>query len=140
MKKTDIIDVISRKLVPFMVLFGFYLVSYGHVSPGGGFQGGVVIASGIILLALARDVTLAEAYFPTRRLRIVEASAFIALLLAGSFGVVAGTGYLGNFGRPELPGVPTGPGFMLLLNMLIGIKVGVGVSLVCIHLFRESKR
>ncbi|RLE12077.1 hypothetical protein DRI96_05140, partial [Candidatus Aerophobetes bacterium] len=45
---------VSRKLVPYILIFGLYLISYGHLSPGGGFQGGVVLASGIILLALAR--------------------------------------------------------------------------------------
>ena len=115
MRKTDILDVVIRKLAPFMFLFGLYLVSFGSVSPGGGFQGGVVIASGIILLAMGRDVGAVTAYFPLRSLRWVEAITFILLLTT----VIA---------APFVRSI-------FLLNHLIGLKVAAGVSLVSLHLF-----
>ena len=64
MHKTDILDVMARKLAPFILLFGCYLVAYGHLSPGGGFQGGVVLASGIILLLLCKGVEPIQQLFP----------------------------------------------------------------------------
>ena len=144
MNKTDILDVAARKLAPYMFLFGFYLVSYGHLSPGGGFQGGVVIASGIILLAMARDVTLAESVIPFRALSTTESLAFVLLLAAGFSGAVVGTGFLGDVfaGTGDGNATDRGPhaGFILLLNLLIGIKVGAGVSLICIYFFRETDK
>ena len=47
MKQSTIVDLVSRKLVPFILLFGLYLISFGHLSPGGGFQGGAVLSSGV---------------------------------------------------------------------------------------------
>ena len=131
MKKTDILDVTGRKLAPFMFLFGLYLLSYGHVSPGGGFQGGVVMASGIILLVLTRDVTSAEALFPIRRLSLAETATYVLLLIAGAVGIVVGVGFLGNF-VPLLGQSASIPrvGFVTLLNVLIGVKVGAGISLI----------
>ncbi len=138
MRKTDIVDVTARKLAPYMFLFGLYLVSYGDTSPGGGFQGGVVIASGVILLAMARDVTATERLFPTHRLTAAETVAFGVFLVAGVVGMAVGVGFLGDFaGRGELTDVVPAARFIFLLNLAIGIKVAAGASLICMHLFRE---
>ncbi|MFP4373923.1 MAG: MnhB domain-containing protein [Spirochaetaceae bacterium] len=138
MKKTDIIDVVARKLSPFIFLFGFYLVAFGHRTPGGGFQGGVVMASGVILLALGRDPSMAMRAFPPGTLSIAEAASYILLLALGVGGMVAGGHFLGNV---LLPGsaVPR-VGFIFALNIVIGIKVGAGVSLIALYLFREEAR
>ena len=52
--RTEIIDVVAGKLAPIVLVFGCYVMLYGHVSPGGGFQGGVVLASGIVFIAIGK--------------------------------------------------------------------------------------
>ncbi len=47
--KSIVVDSIARVLIPCIFTFGFYVLFFGHESPGGGFQGGAIIASGIIL-------------------------------------------------------------------------------------------
>ncbi|NBB90762.1 MAG: sodium:proton antiporter [Spirochaetes bacterium] len=138
MKKTDIIDVIARKLSPYILLFGFYLVAFGHRTPGGGFQGGVVMASGVILLALGRDPSVAMTAFPPGQLSIAETVSYILLLALGLAGVAMGGFFLQNVLSPgsAIPRV----GFVFALNIVIGIKVGAGVSLIALHLFREESR
>ena len=138
MKKNVILDLISRKLTPFMILFGLYLLLYGHVSPGGGFQGGVVIASGIILLSVSRGVTTVERLFPYSSLSIVEAICFFLLIAAGLAGMAAGAGFLGNPLRHVETVAAPRFSMILILNILIGLKVGAGVSLICIRIFREE--
>ncbi|MBD3278671.1 MAG: sodium:proton antiporter [Candidatus Aegiribacteria sp.] len=138
MKKTTILDLTSRKLVPFMLLFGFYLLAYGHASPGGGFQGGVVIASGVILLFVAQGTAAAETFFPLPYLTRVETVAFLFFLGAGLAGILAGAGFLGNpIAHVQAEAVPRFS-MVLLLNLIIGIEVGSGVSLICLRLFREE--
>ncbi|MFW5807063.1 MAG: MnhB domain-containing protein [Spirochaetota bacterium] len=134
--KTDIIDVIARKLSPFIFLFGFYLVAFGHRTPGGGFQGGVVIASGVILLALGRHPQTALKAFPPTWLSGAELASYATLLLIGAAGMVAGGSFLENVLPADgaLPRV----GFVFALNIVIGVKVGAGVSLICLHLFEED--
>ncbi|MBN2585661.1 MAG: MnhB domain-containing protein [Candidatus Fermentibacteraceae bacterium] len=137
-RKTTILDLISRKLAPFMLLFGLYLLTYGHTSPGGGFQGGVVIASGVILLFVAQGVDAAEMLFPFASLSRVETAAFLVFLGAGIAGILAGVGFLGNpMALAEVRAVPR-VGMSLVLNLIIGIEVGSGVSLICLRLFRED--
>ena len=138
MRKTDIIDVIARKLSPYIFLFGFYLVAFGHRTPGGGFQGGVVMASGVILLALGRDPAVAMTAFPPGKLSIAEALSYILLLALGVAGVAVGGFFLENV-LPSGFAVPR-VGFVFALNIVIGIKVGAGVSLIALHLFREESR
>ena len=138
MKKTDILDVVSRKLAPYMFLFGLYLVTYGDVSPGGGFQGGVVIASGIILLAMAKGADAAEEHFPREKLALSEAVTFALILAAGMGGVLVGAGFLADFVTDSVELALLRAPFIFVLNVLIGVKVAAGVSLICLHLFREG--
>lgn len=139
MHKTDIMDMVARKLAPYMLLFGFYLVSYGDVSPGGGFQGGVVIASGLILLALARDVESAERLFSSKRLSAAEAAAYVLLLGSGVTGLLLGAGFLGDFpGRGDEGRIVPAARFIFLLNLAIGVKVASGAGLICMALFRDE--
>ncbi len=142
--RTDILDVISRKLAPFVMLFGFYLISHGHLSPGGGFQGGVVLASGIILLTLGKGVDKIEKMFPLKKAALAEAATFSLLLGIGMAGMFAGGMFFENFLPGQSPGrgtVPTGipiESYIFFLNIIIGLKVGAGISLICLSLFKEE--
>ena len=49
----QIINIVGRVLIPFIVIYGLYIIFYGDVSPGGGFAGGVVVAAGFILFRIA---------------------------------------------------------------------------------------
>jgi multicomponent Na+:H+ antiporter subunit B len=130
-KKTDILDVTARKLSPFIMLFGFYVVTHGHLSPGGGFQGGVVLASGLMLLLLCNGPEEIEKLFPSRRLAGLESLGFVFFLAAGAAGIAVSGYFLGPPGFSD-------EGFILALNIIIGVKVGAGISLMCYKLFRES--
>jgi multicomponent Na+:H+ antiporter subunit B len=53
-----------RLMVPFIQLFGLYVIVHGHYSPGGGFQGGVILGAAFILLAIAFDLKISQKYMP----------------------------------------------------------------------------
>jgi len=57
-----IIKTSVRLLVPFIQLFGLYVIVHGHYSPGGGFQGGVILGASFILLALAFGMKTSQEY------------------------------------------------------------------------------
>lgn len=80
-----IIKTAVRFMVPFAQLFGLYVIAHGHYSPGGGFQGGVVLGSSFIMLALAFGLRTSLRRFSES----VNA-------LCGNIGVLiyAGTGFL----------------------------------------------
>ncbi len=137
MERSQIVTMVSRKLVPLILLFGLYLISYGHLSPGGGFQGGVVLASGIILLFLSHGFTLVQKSFPERWLNLTELVMVFLFLLLGLAGLLLGKSFLGNILPLGEAGKIPSAGFILLLNMIIGLKVGAGITLICLYLFRS---
>ncbi len=59
-----IIKTAVRLMVPFAQLFGLYVIVHGHYSPGGGFQGGVILGASFIMLALAFDMKTSQQYMP----------------------------------------------------------------------------
>lgn len=61
-----IIRTAVRLLVPFIQLYGLYVIVHGHYSPGGGFQGGVVLGASFILLALAYDLKTSLCFMSER--------------------------------------------------------------------------
>ncbi len=138
MEKSDILDLVSRKLTPFMLLFGFYLLAYGHLSPGGGFQGGVVIASAVILMSVSRGIEAVERLYPHRALSLIEAGGFLLLLLIGVAGAVYGSGFLSLLGGAVEAAEGPRISLILIFNVIIGLKVGAGISLICIRLFQEK--
>jgi len=136
MERSQIVTLVSRKLVPYILLFGLYLISYGHLSPGGGFQGGVVLASGVILLLLSHGLALVQRSFPEKRLSLMELVMIFLFLLLGLVGLVAGKSFLGNILPLGEAGEVPSAGFILLLNLIIGLKVGAGITLICFYLFK----
>jgi multicomponent Na+:H+ antiporter subunit B len=137
MKRTQLLDVISRKLAPFVMLFGFYLIAFAHRSPGGGFQGGVVIASGVILLALGREIRDVERLFPITGLHAAEVLAFTGILVIAALGLVMG-GTLLAYPEATVGGGPRR--YLFVFNLLIGLKVGAGVTLLSLTLFEDDQR
>ena len=136
MGSSKIIRTIAQKLFPFIVLFGFYLISHEHLSPGGGFQGGVVLGTAIILLALSHSIEQTEKKFKSRWLNMLEKLGILTLIFLGFLGIFLGYSFLGNFLPLGNPGQIASGGLMLLLNIAIGIKVAAGVSVIFYALVR----
>jgi multicomponent Na+:H+ antiporter subunit B len=80
-----IIKTMCRLLIPFIQLFALYVIAHGHHSPGGGFQGGVMLGASIILIAISQNLRRAVARVPEK----VD-----ALLCSLGVFIYAGTGAL----------------------------------------------
>lgn len=128
-------------LGPLFWIFPVTVILRGHVSPGGGFQGGVALA---VLLILARIVYGDASPAPgvdDRTLEVAEAGGAAAFLAVGLVGLASGTAYLANLSagfRAGVPGALAGAGFMLLLNAAVGCKVAASLALIQRRLDRGS--
>ncbi|MCL0037242.1 sodium:proton antiporter [Dehalococcoidia bacterium] len=132
MMTTVVIQTIARVLVPFLQLFGLYIIVHGPVSPGGGFQGGVIVGTSIILLALSYDLSSAEDR-ASHKVRIIMDSTG-ALLFAGMglLCLLAGGVFL-EYGVIPLPMVPAKiRGLMILL---VGVAIGIHIMALAASLF-----
>jgi len=82
-----IVEMAVRIMTPFIQLFGLYVIAHGHYSPGGGFQGGVILGSAYILLGIAFNQQTAMRYFSERINSLLASSG--ALIFAGTGAVCA---------------------------------------------------
>jgi len=120
-KSSEILQVGTAFLFPIIVLFGVYIFVHGHLTPGGGFQGGVVIATAFLLVLLANP----QHHFNHTLLGITESFSgffYVFLALLGLF-LAAGfvdTTYLplGKFGHLFSAGA------IPLIYSFVGLKVG----------------
>ena len=120
-------------LAAFFWLFPVYIVLFGHLSPGGGFQGGVALAVLIILLNVVYGTRRGSTILTTRRLHLFEDAGALAFLLIGVVGIVQGSAFLANLaaGFPGgTPGSLLSAGAIPLLNLAIGVKVASGLATI----------
>jgi len=139
-KETKIVRTVAKKLFPILVLFAFYLIVYGHISPGGGFQGGVVLGSSLILLCLSEGVERSERKFKGSQLAIIESAGILIFIGIGFLGIILGGHFLENFLPIGRVGRVPSAGSILLLNLSIGIKVGAGISLIFYALVKFGRK
>jgi multicomponent Na+:H+ antiporter subunit B len=114
-------------LLPVTVLVGAYVVAHGQLSPGGGFQGGVVLATGLHLAYLAADYRVLRRVRPLAvfsALDAVGAGAFTALGLAG---LAANAAYLQNVLPLGTFNRLSSAGLVPLVNAAVGVEVASGV-------------
>jgi multicomponent Na+:H+ antiporter subunit B len=126
--RTHLLEVVTGKIGPIVLLFGFYVMLYGHLSPGGGFQGGVIIASGIVFLALGNQQDHTSALSKSSILGGIESVSFLLFIFVAISGIFFDKGFFGN----PLADSAYPVGFIVLMNSIIGLKVGASIGFMCI--------
>lgn len=130
-----IVKVVTQKMFPFLLMFGVYIVFHGSSSPGGGFQGGVVIGVAYILFAIGMDPHMARKDVPESSLSVLRSAGVLIYMGIGLLGIVLGYTFLAN----RVAGIPPrgALGSVLSGGALLGINIGVGttVSAVVITFF-----
>jgi multicomponent Na+:H+ antiporter subunit B len=115
----------AKILLPFFFLFGLYVISHGHLSPGGGFPGGVIIATGFFTALLTGAVESER----KRLLSLLEGLAglsFIGLGLAGLFAPVGS--FLAQIFQTGEFGTLFSAGSIPLIYAVVGVKVAAELS------------
>lgn len=138
---TIIVKTVSSWIKVLAFLFGIYIILFGHLTPGGGFSGGVIIAASYVLLLLAFGREYAEKNLSlpiASRLDCVAAFLFAALALSG---FIYGAGFFFyNFLQQKFmvncgaAGRLISAGAIPLLNIFIGMKVAVSLFMVILVL------
>ena len=128
-----IVRTAARVLLLFILTYGAYIIANGHLTPGGGFQGGVVVATGFLLVFLGYGKSTEE-IFKEARLGLAENAGSIVYVSIGFIGLLLGGDFLQNRGIFWLGNVGDlfSAGFMLPLNAAIGTKVAAGMGTIAI--------
>ncbi len=120
---SDALRALSLVLVPMLIALGVYLVIHGALTPGGGFQGGVVLAAGPVALLIAGRYLAMKRLAPDWALEALEAVGAGAYALLGLGGLVFASVYLRNFLPLGIPGHLLSAGFMPLNSIAVGLEV-----------------
>src|SRR5512137_436803 len=94
---TLIVKTITRISVWMILLYGIYIIFHGHLSPGGGFGGGVIIALALLNVMLAYGRKYTSKWLNIGFLQDVEASSALMFLVMGILGISIGGSFLANF-------------------------------------------
>lgn len=121
-----IVDGVARLMVPFIQLFGLYVITHGHYGPGGGFQGGVILAASFMLLRLALGEEDEHRRFSTEVAGVVAALGILIYFIAGVLPLAMGGAFL-DYDFEPIPGLQSAE--LHSLGILI-VESGVGM-VVC---------
>ncbi|MEU7429665.1 MnhB domain-containing protein [Streptomyces sioyaensis] len=113
--------------LPVTLLIGLYVIAHGQLSPGGGFQGGVVVATALHLLYIAVDYRALERIRPVGMYEVADAAGEAAYLLVGAAALVTGAAFLTNFLPYGTFNTLSSGGTVPVLNAAIGVEVACGV-------------
>jgi len=132
---TLIVKTVTRLTVGLILLFGIYIVLHGHLTPGGGFAGGVIIALSFIHLMLAFGKDIALKKLSQTRSAILESIGAILFLVISILGLLlSGVFFFNIFIHKGQPFSLFSAGIIPLANIAIAIKVGVGLFSIFIVL------
>ena len=110
----------SKVVLPFALLTGAYIFIHGHLTPGGGFPGGSVIASGFLLMMLSYP----KFFMNEKRLSVLESLAGMTFVLIGLLGLIFATYFLQNYLGLGNVGYLISAGIIPLIYIAVGFKVG----------------
>jgi len=142
---STIVKTMSAILFAPIFLFGAYIILHGHLTPGGGFQGGAIVATGMALYLVA----FGSERWKKKLLSILESTGLMAFSLIGFFGLIGGF-FLYNFlagsgfvlfgmeidtmaGFEHANSAPLmSSGTIGLINLFVGLEVIAGLTLIAV--------
>lgn len=116
-EESSVVSMMTGLLYPFVIIFGVYVILNGHDTPGGGFQGGAILAT----LFIGRFIVHPVNDIKPQLLHDIEQALFAAILLVATL-------FLFSTVSRTYPALNTA--FLVLMNVLIGFKVCLGLTIV----------
>ncbi len=127
-------------LVGPLVLFGLYIVSHGQLTPGGGFQGGVILATAPLLVYLAGNFEIFNRITTHTLVEVAEATGAFAYDAIGLAGVITGGVFLRNVLPLGKTGAVNSGGTIALISLAVGLEVAGGFVLLLRAFLEETLR
>ncbi|MFH1513721.1 MAG: hydrogen gas-evolving membrane-bound hydrogenase subunit E [Bacillota bacterium] len=122
-KNDQILQFAARLLVPIVLLFGFYVVMNGHITPGGGFSGGAIMGAGLVLYLNAYGFRKTERFFTFGTFKWISFGALITYAGLKSYSFYMGANHLESGVSGGVLGNLLSAGFILPLNICVGLIV-----------------
>ena len=147
-----IVKTMASITLPLTMIYGLYIIAHGHLTPGGGFQGGAVVASACIMILVAYGSVWTMGKIKEKRLSAFESLGALGFVCLAFFGLIFGANYFFNnflINQDKLPifnAIGAGAsnintaGVIPLMNFAVGLKVIVGLfAIVLVMAYATTK-
>lgn len=124
-----IVKTLARLLVPFIVTYALYVVMHGHYSPGGGFQGGVILAAGFVLLGVTHGLERTRRRMSEKAAGVISSVGVFIYAGIGILCIILGGNYLDYGALTEL--LLVSPPEARSLGIL-GVEIGVALAVMAV--------
>ncbi|MFW5998494.1 MAG: hydrogen gas-evolving membrane-bound hydrogenase subunit E [Bacillota bacterium] len=126
-------------LTPFIFLYSLYLITHAHLSPGGGFQGGVILGAISIIFCIVYGSEFDYRRYSPKMKTVLETGGALIFVLMGILGIIFENGFLDNL---NFIGGETGSlisaGSIPIINLGIGFKVGAGLAIIFYSMIQKT--
>ncbi|HNS83312.1 MAG TPA: MnhB domain-containing protein [Methanolinea sp.] len=152
MRMSKIVRTGANLLYPFILIFGLYVIMHGHLTPGGGFQGGAVVATAAALVIVAYSYEEVTGMLKKTAMKARESIGLLLFIGAGIAALAVGAPFFYNFlansgllfGMP----VPAGPnpgdlntaGVIPIMNIAVGIEVWGGLAVILLYMLSGIRK
>jgi multicomponent Na+:H+ antiporter subunit B len=149
---TKLVRTTADILYPFCMLYGFYIVAHGHLTPGGGFQGGAVIATATALLIVAHRFEDVRQRIRVGSMKVCESIGLLGFILAAGSAFFFGKAFFSNWliGREgglfatavafgANPGNLNTGGFLPIMNLAVGLEVLGALTVILLYMLAGAK-
>ncbi len=150
---SKIVKTISSIAFPFVMIYGLYIIAHGHLTPGGGFQGGAIVASGCAMILIAYGSVWTMKKVKEKHLSVLESTGAIVFIGTAMFGLILAGVFFKNFLYDEgfifgnIPVVGSTianintAGVIPIMNFAVGLKVIAGLfAIVLVMTYATSKK
>lgn len=121
--RDPIVRTVCKFVIPVILVFGIYILLNGHLSPGGGFSGGAILASGFIIFAMVWGDDTARRVLPAKVIKVITLCALGFYCLSKAYSFFTGANHLHSVISPGIPGRIFSAGLILPLNVAVGMVV-----------------
>lgn len=126
-------------LTPFVFLFALYVIMNGHLSPGGGFQGGVIFGSISIIFSIVYGSSYDYEKFSHEIKTFMETGGALLFIVIGGLGLISGGYFLYNLNSLSgEPGTLFSAGSIPLISIGVGFKVGAGLAIIFYNMIKKT--
>ncbi len=134
---TETVRVTMRMMVAVMVVFGAYMATHGQLTPGGGFQGGVILATAPLVVFLSGQIQTFDRVVSHPLLELAESLGAAGYAIIGLSALFAGAGFLTNWLPLGQTGSLLSSGTIEWISIAVGLEVSGGFVLVMQSYLRE---
>ncbi len=131
-RRDSILKSCANITLPIIITLGLYVILHGHLSPGGGFQGGVLVAGALAIIYVCYGSNGVNEKFNLNKFKFFENIGALGFILLAFLGLIYGGTFFKNIFGTGNPGELFSSGNIFLMNFAVGFKVFAGISFLIV--------